>query len=426
MSKFQLILLVVFGAFILIAVMLFSMSSGGGSSVPTITIWGDISAPDFSNLMNVAGLQNNQTAKIRYVEKSSATFDTDFTEALASGVGPDLVIISQENLWKQKNRLLLIPATSINQNDFISTFIDEGSLFYTTGGAYALPLIVDPLVLYWNRDLFSKEAIATPPKYWDEIYDYATKLTEKDNAGNITTSAIALGGSTNIPNSKDILALLMLQAGTPITNIVSGNLRAELTNSFNLSVVPAQAAVDFYTQFSNPAKPFYSWNRSMKSAGTSFTSGDSAMYIGFASELFNLLAKNPTLNLGISAIPQSRVSNKAITFGRLSALAVVKNSRNPTAALNIALTLISKDVMSALSKIVSLPPTRRDLLTVKQTDLAQSVFYDAAIRSRGWLDPDEVKTTQIFSNIVESVTSGRARTSEALGAAQNQINALIK
>lgn len=426
MSKFQLILLIVFGAFIIVGVFLFSMSRGGGVALPNIVIWGDISVSDFNALLDTSGLRNSSVAVIQYVEKSNATFDTDFTEALALGSGPDLVILSQENFWKERNKLALIPSSSISQKDFTSTFIEEGELFSNPDGTYAIPLVVDPLVLYWNRDLFSKASIALPPKFWDEVYGYAQKLTEKDNAGNIVKSAIALGEAKNIPNSKDILSLLMLQAGTPITSLTSGSLRAELNNNFNLPIVPAQAALDFYTQFSNPAKPFYTWNRSLKSAGTAFTSGDSAMYIGYASELKNLLAKNPTLNLGIAPIPQSRVSNKTLTLGRLSAVAIVRNSKNPSAALSVALSLASKDVMTKLSKILSLPPTRRDLLSIKQNDLAQSVFYDAAIQSKGWLDPNDSKTAQIFTDMIDSVTSGRARTSEALSTAGDQINALIK
>jgi len=426
MSKFQLILLIVFGAFIVVAVILFSMSRGGGVALPNIVIWGDIPASSFNGLLDTSGLRNSPAAIIQYVEKPNATFDADFTEALALGSGPDLVILSQENFWKERNKLALIPSSSISQKDFTSTFIEEGELFYNQDGTYALPLIVDPLVLYWNRDLFSKASIALPPKFWDEIYGYAQKLTEKDNAGNITKSAIALGEAKNVPNNKDILSLLMLQAGTPITSMTNGNLQTEFNNSFGLPINPAQAALDFYTQFSNPAKPFYTWNRSLKSAGTAFTSGDSAMYIGYASELKNLMAKNPTLNLGIALLPQSRISNKAITFSRLSAVAIVRNSKNSSAALNVALSLVSKDVMTSLSKILSLPPTRRDLLSTKPTDLAQSVFYDAAIQSKGWLDPDDSKTTQIFTDMIDSVTSGRARTSEALSTAGDQINALIK
>jgi len=277
MSKFQIILLAVFGIFIIGAVMLFSVYKGTSKSTSTVVVWGDIPTYDFTTLLTNGGLNADKTFNIQYVEKSKDTFDEEFTEALATGTGPDLVILPVSKIFKNKNKLLLIPATNISPKDFSGAFVEEGELFMTSAGTYALPLYVDPLVLYWNRDLFTKAALTAPPKYWDEIYSYAEKLTEKDNAGNIQKSAIAIGEARYIPNAKDILSLLMLQAGTPIVDAAPNGLQSELTNNFNLPLVPAEAALDFYTQFSNPAKPFYSWNRSLLPAQTSFTSGNVAM-----------------------------------------------------------------------------------------------------------------------------------------------------
>jgi ABC-type glycerol-3-phosphate transport system substrate-binding protein len=426
MSKFQLALLVFFGACILIAVIVFSFVHKSGTTSAHVTVWGDIPAVDFNTFMNNAGYNNDSTLVIQYVEKPSTTFDADFTEALAEGTGPDLTILAQDKIFKQKNKLYLIPSANISAKDFTSIFAEEGNLFATGAGTYALPLTIDPLVLYFNRDLLTKASIALPPAYWDQIYDYAEKLTTKDNAGNITKSAIALGESSNIPHSKEILATLMLQAGTPITDFQGTALRSELLNNFGLPIAPAQSALDFYTQFSDPAKPFYSWNRSLLSAQTNFISGDSAMYIGFASELKEIKAKNPTLNLGVTTLPQSRVSGKAITFGHMEGVAIVKNSLNAAAAYTAALKLSSSASMTELSNILGVPPARSALLSVKPSDLAGNVFYGAAIQSKGWIDPDDIKTRTVFMNMIQSVTSGRARTVEALGAAEDQINALSK
>lgn len=424
MSKFQIILLTVFGLFIIVAVVLFSLSKGSSSSVTNIVIWGDIPGYDFNVLLS--SIPQNEAVKIQYVEKSADNFDSDFTEALAIGEGPDIVILPQSKIWKNKNKLLAIPPSSISAQDFTKTFVEEGELFMNPEGTYALPLYVDPMVLYWNRDMFSSAALTLPPSYWDEIYGFAERLIERDDAGNLKKSAIALGEAKNIPNSKDILSLLMLQAGTPITAYQGDELRSMISESFGLTLIPAQAALDFYTQFSNPAKPFYTWNRSMLDASTAFTSGNVAMYLGYASELPLLRAKNPTLNLGITSVPQSRISGKKITFGTLEGVAVVKNSKNQAASFETALFLVSKDTSLVLSKITLLPPARLDLLSNKPSDLAQSVFYDAAIQSRGWLDPDSSKTKDIFVNMIESVTSGRARVAEAINAANQEVNSLIK
>src|SRR3989344_128624 len=153
MSKFQIILLVVFGVFIIAGVMVFSLYRGsGGAGSVTVTVWGDISSYDFNILLNnTPAFIQNQTLTTNYVEKSAETIETEFTEALARGMGPDLVILTQDNFWKNRPKLTVIPYESIGERDFKTTFIEEGELFLDQTGAYALPLSIDPLVLYYNR-----------------------------------------------------------------------------------------------------------------------------------------------------------------------------------------------------------------------------------------------------------------------------------
>ncbi|MBX4199136.1 extracellular solute-binding protein [Candidatus Parcubacteria bacterium] len=426
MSKFQVGLLIVFGAFIILAVILFSRSKGSSTAQINLSVWGSLSSYDFDNLLAGTGLDKSETVTFNYTEKSADSLDTDFVEALAEGRGPDLVIIPVESLLTEKSRILLIPSSSVTPSDFVSTFIEEGELFQAGSGTYALPLYVDPMVLYWNRDLFSKASLAKPLVYWDEIYEYINKLTAKDGAGNITSSAIALGEVKNIPHEKEILSLLMLQAGTPITAYSGQSLVAVMNQGANTVESPAQSALSFYTQFSDPTKSFNTWNRSLLAADTSFASGKSAMYLGFASELPVLKAKNPTLNLSIAPVPQSRVSGKAITFGRLYGVAISRGSKDPATALQGALSLVSKSGVAGLTTGSSYVPARRDLLSAKPVDQAGFVFYGAGLQARGWLDPNPAKSKAIFGTMAESVTSGRARVEEAVNVANSALSALIK
>src|SRR3989338_3133706 len=419
MSKFQIILTAVFGIFILIGVAAFSLYRGGSANNVSIVIWGDISTYDFNLLLNTPNINQDGDIAIRYEEKSSDALEAEFTEALAQGISPDLIIITNDKFWKNKTKLLAIPYSSVSERDFKMTFIEEGELFLDASGVYALPISIDPLVLYYNRDLLSGAGQARPFAYWDEIYASAANLSKRDAAGNIVLLTIALGEARNISNFKDILSLLLLQAGTPVTAFVGGELRSQISNNFNLLISPGEAALDFYTQFSNPTKVYYSWNRSLLDAQTHFTSGDSAYYLGFASEFRALKNKNPTLNFSVSAVPQSRVSDRTITFGRLRGIAISRGSTNPGAALSVAIKLISKEAALTLSEILSLPPTRRDLLVNKPTSATLSVLYDAALQSKGWLDPDTKATKVIFSEAIESVTSGRARTLEAIDKANS-------
>ncbi len=427
MSKFQIILLSVFGFFILLAVLVFAMYRGGaGSQEATVTVWGDMPSEDIVQILDSVVPQLDKTLAIRYTEKDSGKIDQDFTEALARGEGPDLLIVTQERLWQNKSKLTPIPYESIGARDFQEAFAEEGELFLMQDGIYALPLAIDPLVLYYNRDLLSAAGEARPIAYWDEIYNLTQKFTKRDKAGNLTQSAIALGETRNIPDYKEILSLLFLQAGTPVTSFVNSELRSTLSENFGLPVSPGESALDFYTQFANPAKTYYSWNRSLPSAETHFTSGDAVFYLGFASELTALRNKNPNLNIGVAGVPQSRVSGKKITYGKIYAAAVSRGTRNPVAAMRAALMLSSKAVAEPLAKNLGLPPARRDLLSARQSDAVTPVFYESALQARGWIDPENSASGEIFKNMIESITSGRARTAEALGAASRSLDSLIK
>ncbi|MBX4199867.1 extracellular solute-binding protein [Candidatus Parcubacteria bacterium] len=426
MSKFQIILLAVFGIAILAAVLIFSLFRGSSNGSVSVTIWGSLPQSDFSAFISNAAI-NDKTLTVNYVEKSGSTFDHDFTEALALGKGPDIILIPESLLWTEREKLLLIPYQSVSQKDFSSTFVQEGELFLSSGGIYALPLYMDPLVLYSNRDMLDSAAIAQPIKYWDEIYSYISKLTKKDNAGNIAQATLALGETKNIPHSKDILSLLMLQAGTSITKIQSdGSLIPTLTNSLNSPTNPASSALDFYTQFSNQAKDFYTWNRSLLSAQTNFISGDSAFYIGFGSEFKELKAKNPNLNIGLSPVPQSRASGREVTMARIYGLAITRGSKNPNGALTAVLTLVSHDKGKILSEVLSLPPARRDLLSQRPDNGYLAVLFDAAIQSRGWLDPEPTKSALILNSMIEAVNSGRSGTEEAVAKGNDDLDELTK
>src|SRR3989344_3233945 len=423
MSKFQIILLCFFGFFMILAVLIFAIYKGGGSTQADITIWGDLPAEDFSMMLNSTASVRGSNINMNYVEKSTDTLDEEFTEALAQGGGPDLLITTQDKFLQQKSKLIAIPYQSVSERDFKQTFIEEGELFLTGEGIYALPLLVDPLVLYHNRDHNSSAGNAKPIAYWDEIYSAATKLTKRDAAGNITQSTIALGETRNIPHAKDILSLLFLQAGTPITGFIGTELRSVLSYNFDLPVMPGEAALDFYTQFSNPAKPYYSWNRTLPLAQNHFTSGDSAYYIGYASELKTLRGKNPTLNFGVSAVPQSRVSGRKTTYGKLYAVAMSRGTANIAGAFEAARLLASRAIAGPLAQIMILPPARRDLLSQKQSDSILPVFYDSALQARGWLDPEYDATRIIFNKMIDDVIPGRSRHIEAVNAADRELGA---
>ena len=165
MSNFKIIVIAIFSVCIVVAIALFALSKASSTAqVSYVTVWGTISTDTFTTAFNASSLFNSKTTKVSYVQKSPATFDSDFVNALADGNGPDVVILRDDSVYKNRARLFVIPYASYTARTFKDTFIEEGEMFLSPNGVVALPFIVDPLVMYWNRDMFSNAVISEPPK----------------------------------------------------------------------------------------------------------------------------------------------------------------------------------------------------------------------------------------------------------------------
>lgn len=420
----------IFAFFIIIGVIMFALYRGdggyGGNAGEQITIWGTIPESVFMKYMEEVNSDKNTEIPVKYVEKDSDSFNEEFIEALANGVGPDVILLPQDLILRHKDKIYPIPYNTISERAFKDAFIEESELYLSSNGILALPFAIDPMVMYWNRDIFTDAFLPQAPSYWDEFFSLAVKITKKDESSlNITRSAVSFGEFRNVANAKEIISLLMLQAGTAIVKNDKGILMSVLRENSDSAIPPAEAALRFYTEFSNPEKATYSWNRSLPLSISYFLSGDLGVYFGFASELDNIKIKNPNLNFDVTTVPQRREGRTKITFGEIQGFALVKSSKRLSSAFNAISAFTGKDNVSIWAKISGLPPVRRDLLGAGTTDSISSIFYTSAIISKGWLDPDKEETKIIFQNMVESTVSGRSRLGEAVSQADLEIQNLL-
>ncbi len=423
MSNFKIALTAIFAICIVVAIGIFALSRTSTAGTANLVVWGTLDTEVFTVAYKNSSLSSSKLIRISYVKKSPATFDQEFVEALANGTGPDMVMLRDDSVYKNSGKLFVIPYANYSERSFKDTFIEEGEMFLSPNGIVAVPFQVDPLVMYWNRDMFGNSLIPQPPKYWDEMYPLIGKMTRKDASGNVLQSALAFGEWNNVTNAKEIVAGLLLQAGTPITSRgTNGTVNSVLNLSFGLPIAPSQSALSFYTQFSNPTSPNYTWNRSLPSSFNLFLSGNLAMYFGFASEIGSIQQKNANLNFDVTYMPQIRDNAKKITFGHIYALAIVKQSKQIVAAFTAIGSLSGTASLKATEAVTNLPPVRRDLLTATPADAFREVFYNSALLAHSWIDPNAAVSSNIFRDMIESVTSGRARLTEALDTANSQIN----
>jgi ABC-type glycerol-3-phosphate transport system substrate-binding protein len=425
-SKFQIIILGFFIICIIAGVAFFAMYKGNSSStsIAPITVWGTLPADTFNSYVSKINLTLSSSISVYYVEKSQSSFSSDFIAALARGKGPDAVLIPADMLLPHLDKITMIPYTTLSQRTFMDTYIGEGQMYLTANGIRALPFLIDPLVMYWNKDMFGAAGIATYPKYWDEFSSINKLIISKDQNDNIRKSAIAMGDFSNVMNARELLGTLLMQTGNQITSqgsdsIVVSMLKA--SGNANPSTV-----VSFFSQFVDPNNANYSWNRGMPDSKTAFLSGIVATYFGFASELGDIRSKNPNLSFDVASIPQFRSSNTKTTYGRMYGLSIVSQSVNQNAAYQILAILTNPSNLALLSQMTYLPSVNTSIIAGGSTDPYITIFNKASLIAKSWIDADSSQSYRIFGNMIGAITSGAKTVNEALYDANDQYNVVLR
>lgn len=431
-SVFQVIILGVFGFFIVAAVFIFAGLGGGESEqdIGTVDMWGTFDQDLMDAYLNILNDEDSRAGNITYQQHSPDHFQQELVEALADGTGPDLFVLDQAHLLRHWDKIRPISFDAMSERAFKDTFVDEAEMFVAGSGIRGMPFSIDPLVMYWNRDIFSEAGFAKPPEFWDELFLLAERITKKDKANNIERATIAFGEYDNINHAKDIIATLIMQVGGEIVGrLEDGTVYAGLApQGFSTNAAPAQTALRFYTEFANPVKTVYSWNRSLPDSLDAFAQGDLAMYIGRASELATIQAKNAHLNFDIAPIPQIKAGTekRVLTFGTLYTLAIPKVADNQFGAEQMLFFLTSPVASQLFSETFGAPSPRRDLLSQTPNDPLLIVFRNAALLSRAWLDPHAEETDRIFRRMVSDVTSGSLRISDTVQRANQELRDFIR
>ena len=409
-SSFQLIAIGLCVVFVIAGVGIFAAFGGllGGTSVGAVTIWGTADANTVNGVLTTLRQQDRSFSAVQYVQKDAATYDATLLNAMASGQGPDLFLIGQSDVLQFSNKITPIPFSAVSQGAFTGSYIDAGNIFLTQQGSLALPFSIDPLVMYWNNDLFASAGLAQAPQYWNDFLTIAPKITSLDQTHAVNKSAVALGEWSNVTNAKAILSALFMQAGDPI---VSRNDQGAAVPVFGATPQgapenPAESALRFYTEFADPSKTSYSWNASLPQSNLAFSSGTTAVYFGFASEYPAIAARNPNLHFSVALLPQLQGNATHLTFANITGLAISRSAKNPQGALIIAQKLTSQQAVSLLAQATGMPPVRRDVVLDTSSSAAAAVFVQSSLISRSWLDPNSSASDTAFKTMIESVVSG--------------------
>lgn len=432
MSPFQIAVFAIAIVIIVGSVIVFSMQRGSASqSKIPIDVWGTISADVFNEFQKRINELERDSLFVNYREISPDQFEAVLVEALASGSGPDAVIMSDDLLIKHENKLFLIDYKFYTQKTFKDNFIESGEILLRENGILGFPLTIDPLVFYWNRTILNNEGISSPPQFWDDLLGLIPRLVKRDSASNISRAVIALGEYQNINNAKDILISMIQQSGNNIIsrNPQTGKFEAVIEQNPGFTVRPAESALNYFVQFSNPTRDVYTWNKSMPNSQQMFTTGDLVFYIGYASERNFLIQKNPNLNFDVSVLPQSKSipgQNIKRTVGQVHFISILNRSPKISAAFGALNTITKPENMRILAELTELPSVRRDVsISTAQSSYMDS-FASSALFSVPFIDPNVTETNKIFRDMIESVVIGNQNANRAVQRASDELKSVIR
>jgi ABC-type glycerol-3-phosphate transport system substrate-binding protein len=383
----------------------------GGS----VEIWGTLSEDAFYQTLKPISEAQPAYAVISYREVSPETFDNELLNALAEDRGPDLVLLPHEELVSYRSKIQPIPFENFPDRDFRNLYIDGAEIWKLNDGVYGYPIAVDPLVMYWNRDILSSKNILTAPTTWEAIVNnIVPTFVERDFNRNITLSPLAFGEYRNVQNAQEIISMLTIQGGSSlVTDAGDGRYGVLLNQSADRGRTPLEAAATFYTNFASPSNPLYSWNRARPQDRDAFLSEDLILYFGKGSEARSLAAQNPNLNFDIAEVPQGATASLRRTYGTFYGLSLLRSANNKPGAY-IAMQLVGgADFAAAYSTNLGMAPAHRSSLASGSSDTYGRIIYSSTIVARGWLSPRPSAVDTIFTQMVEDVLANRRRPTDA-------------
>lgn len=351
---------------IFLIIIIRALFGGGGAKKDiTLTYWGLWEEETLIKPLIDLYKQKNPNVTVKYLKMTPENYREKLIARSKSNQGPDIFRFHNTWLPEIKDIIAPLPATVMPNEEFEKTFYPVAQKDLKVGSYYyGIPLMVDGLVLIYNNNMFKKAGIVSAPSTWDDITEIVPKLTVKDQTGNLITSGIAIGTSSNVDHYSDIFGLLLLQNGGNLATVDS----AEGTG-----------ALEIYRKFAESPQGY--WNDNMPSSTTAFTQEKVAIIIAPSWELLTIKAANPDIDIKVVPVP-SVPGASPISLSTYWVEGVSRYSANQIEAWKFLRFLSEKENMTKLYELQSKvrpfgePYSRVDLASL----LSQNEYLGAVIK----------------------------------------------
>ena len=390
-----------------------SSSSGGVVHLSMLTGFTGPDEPSYQALIKEFNATHPDIQVTMTVEPW-ATVGQKLPASWATGQGPDLATPSSDpgsifNYIKTNSVLDLSSATGTGADEIDSAAFPSSvsSAFTVDGKLYAVPANLATLVLYYNKDMFAKAGISSPPKTEADFIADAKKLT-LTSGGKTSQYGLSLADNNTIQM-------------WPILQWMSGG---DIIGKNNCAVVNDQASVAALTQWSQLVMQDHisPVGQTGADADTLFSSRKAAMEINgpWAADGY----KSAGINLGIGEVPVG--SAGPVTLASTVPLMIEKSTPHPAQAEEFLAWYTSKTAQEKFSQVSGFPPSRTDVTNAVSGNPTVAVFAQALPYARLYL-AGQANATQIDSDVyvplIQKITRG-ANVQASADAAAAQINQL--
>jgi len=368
--------------------------------------------------------KDNPHVTINYAMKSITQYDDKLHTRLVLGEtegepAPDIVKIHNTWLPRFENYLYPLPSEIMASSEYSETFYPTCVADFTgqAGKIYALPIGIDGLALFYNKNLLLEAGYTEPPENWNAFVDAAKKLTKRDPvSGEIIQAGVAMGNSKNIKHSAEILSLLFLQ-----NNI---NIVASDGKSVNLASPKAAETLEYYTDFVNVHQ---TWSVDSRWDLEQFWSGTAAMMFAPSWRAFDIIQGNSEIEFGMAPPPQIP-NNPPVNYSTYWGEAVSKYSQNPTEAWKFLKYLTEASQMqefysnSSRIRAFGQPYSREDIGPEISNNPYAGTIVEMAPTMKSWKMGDQFFVEDEIRKAIHSVAEENGSASSALNKAETNIN----
>lgn len=225
---------------------------------------------------------------------------TAIQTAIQGGNAPDLFVSLATQRFTMADTKMAMPLDDLIAADpegqaFVDDFIDGFMLdSYVDGSIYSIPFRRSTMVMFYNKDAFEEVGLdpEAPPTTWDEMVEYAQKLTNENRYG--------VGIALNSGSAQWAFTGFSLQNCTNGVGLMSADGKEVYFNTPE-NIEALQLWLDLQNKYMCMAPGIVQWT----DLPTQFLAGEVAMIYHTTGNLTNI-RNNATFDFGVCFLPAGR------------------------------------------------------------------------------------------------------------------------